>query len=133
MLTNTTRDEQNCALARLGVLQQKIVRFGLMDSGVADQEDDLVARLRPLITVETQVLAPWRGDFHPDHEACASAAEVVARSVGAALISYFFWTWHCGTLETVTGLKLQKFGLSEATMAAKREALACRFATQTRC
>jgi len=119
------RQEQTSALARLGIPQHKIIRLGLVDSGVSAQENYLAARLRPLINAETQVLAPWLGDFHPDHEACARAAEIVAREVGATLISYFFWTWHRGTLAALDGLTLRKFALSGEAMAAKREALAC--------
>jgi LmbE family N-acetylglucosaminyl deacetylase len=119
------RKEQTCALARLGLPQHKIIRFGLVDSGVAAQESDLVARLRPLITAETQVFAPWVGDFHPDHEACARAAEAVVQDAGAVLISYFFWTWHRGTVTSLDGLTLRKFALSEEMMAAKWEGLAC--------
>lgn len=117
--------EQTCALARLGVPAQKIVRLGLNDSAVAAQENELADALRTLIPAETQVLAPWAGDFHPDHEACARAAVSVARDVGATLISYFFWTWHRGTVATVDGLRLCRFPLSEERSLAKREALAC--------
>jgi LmbE family N-acetylglucosaminyl deacetylase len=124
-LAELRREEQRCALTRLGVSEQKIIRLGLVDSGVAAQEEELIASLRPLTTAESQVFAPWNGDFHPDHEACARAAEVVAREVGAELISYFFWTWHRGTVETVSGLRLRKFELSKAVMTAKSEALAC--------
>lgn len=63
--------EQTRALARLGVAENKIVRLGLVDSDVSGQERELAAKLRPLIRAKTQVLAPWVGDFHPDHEACA--------------------------------------------------------------
>ena len=117
--------EQTCALARLGVPGEKIVRLRLVDSSLARQENELVARLRPLITADTQVFAPWIGDFHPDHEACARAAAVAAADVGAKLISYFFWTWHRGTLATVAGLELRKFELSEESLTAKSEALTC--------
>jgi LmbE family N-acetylglucosaminyl deacetylase len=119
------REEQTCALARLGVPQHKIIRFGLTDSCVADRRDELMARLQPLITADSQVVAPWCGDFHPDHEACARAAAAAAQRVGAALISYFFWTWHRGTVESLAGVTLRKFELSDAMMTAKREALAC--------
>jgi LmbE family N-acetylglucosaminyl deacetylase len=124
-LAEIRKKEQTCALARLGVPEQKIVRLGLVDSSVAAQESELVDALRTLIPAETQVLAPWAGDFHPDHEACARAAAAVVREVGATLISYFFWTWHRGTIATVEGLALRRFPLGEKTMEAKCEALAC--------
>ncbi|WP_158788283.1 PIG-L deacetylase family protein [Granulicella sp. L46] len=123
-LAEIRKKEQTRALARLGVAEQKIVRLGLTDSDVAAHEEELVARLGTLIRAETQVFAPWAGDFHPDHEACARAAVLVSRAVGATLISYFFWTWHRGTVATVDGLDLCRFPLSEETLRAKGEALA---------
>jgi LmbE family N-acetylglucosaminyl deacetylase len=119
------REEQKGALARLGVPVQKILRLGFVDSGVSHQEHELVAAIQPLITADTVVFAPWSGDFHPDHEACARAAKAVTESTGATLISYFFWTWHRGTLETVATVALQTFALTEPLMIAKQEALAC--------
>jgi LmbE family N-acetylglucosaminyl deacetylase len=124
-LAATRREEQTHALARLGVAENKIVRVGLVDSNVAAKESELAAKLRRLISAETQVLAPWVGDFHPDHEACARAAEVVTRETRATLISYFFWTWHRGTVATLDGVELLKFALSEDLRAAKAEALSC--------
>ena len=124
-LATRRSQEQTSALARLGVPAQKIVRLRMVDSSVADQEDELVARLRPLISANTQVFAPWVGDFHPDHEACARAAAAAASDVSARLISYFFWTWHRGTLATVAGLEMRKFELSEETLTVKSEALKC--------
>ncbi len=124
-LAETRRREQARALARLGVPATNIVRLGLADSNVASQEENMIARLRPLITAETQVVAPWHGDFHPDHEACARAVKVVARDYGATLISYFFWTWHRGSVATLDGLTLRKFALSDELLVAKAEALAC--------
>jgi LmbE family N-acetylglucosaminyl deacetylase len=124
-LAVTRREEQACALRRLGVSGEKIIRLGLVDSGVSAQEGELAARLREFVTPETQVLTPWSGDFHPDHEACARAARLVAEDVGATLVSYFFWTWHRGTIATVDRLELRKFVLEEEGMRAKREALAC--------
>lgn len=124
-LANTRRGEQTRALARLGVAESKIIRLGLVDSAVTSQEDVLLMKLRSLISPGTQVLAPWVGDFHPDHEACGRAAQTVAREVGAPLIVYFFWTWHRGTLATLDGMELRKFTLSDELRAAKSEALAC--------
>jgi LmbE family N-acetylglucosaminyl deacetylase len=119
------RLEQTCALERLGIGGNRIVRLGLVDSNVAAQEDVLAANLRPLIRADTQVVAPWIGDFHPDHEACARAAALVAGEAGATLISYFFWTWHRGTVSTLDGVELKKFVLGADLSAAKRDALAC--------
>ena len=124
-LAEARREEQARALARLGVARDKIIRLGLADRSVTEQQEELAAKLQVLVKADTQLLAPWHGDFHPDHEACARAAEAVARRTGATLISYFFWTWHRGAVSTLEGLPLVKFALTEETRAAKREALAC--------
>jgi LmbE family N-acetylglucosaminyl deacetylase len=124
-LAELRREEQICALERLGVPRRKVIRLGLTDSDVAGREDELIAQLRSFITEGTQVIAPWSGDFHPDHEACGRAAEIAAREARATLLSYFFWTWHRGSVSTLETLRLHKFVLTAEAMTAKREALAC--------
>ncbi|HWL02060.1 MAG TPA: bifunctional PIG-L family deacetylase/class I SAM-dependent methyltransferase [Microbacteriaceae bacterium] len=42
----------------------------------------------------TLVVAPWRADAHPDHEAAGAAAHAAARSAGARCIEYPVWMWH---------------------------------------
>jgi LmbE family N-acetylglucosaminyl deacetylase len=117
--------EQREALNRLGVGADNIVRLKLSDSGVASQERLLVEQLMPLVSRSTSIVAPWRGDFHPDHEACGRAAEEVARRTGASLTSYFFWTWHRGTTELLQEMSLHSFSLSDESLLAKSEALLC--------
>lgn len=119
------RVEQERALARLGVGTESVLRFGLTDSSVGAREAELVERLMERMTPESCIVAPWEGDFHPDHEACGRAAAEAAGRTGARLISYFFWTWHRGTPETVAGLNLAMFPLDEGLLRAKTEALAC--------
>jgi LmbE family N-acetylglucosaminyl deacetylase len=117
------RNEQTRALARLGVPEGKIVRFGLADSDVQSHEGELLHRLMRLVSSDTLLVAPWRGDFHSDHLACGRAAERVARITGAALISYFFWTWHMVRPELLIGLQLRAFHLPPKCVEAKAEAL----------
>ena len=124
-LGETRRQEQAEALARLGVSARDIVRLGLPDSDVAAHEQEIVDRVLPLVSDSTQIIAPWPGDFHPDHEACGRAAEEIARRTGARLSYWFFWTWHRGTPELLHGLDLRRFMLAEDQMRAKAEALAC--------
>jgi LmbE family N-acetylglucosaminyl deacetylase len=124
-LAEIRRPEQVRALERLGVPAKKIIRFGMPDSRVTPHGRELVERLGPLVCRNTHLLAPWRGDFHPDHEACGSAAEEVARRTGARLTSYFFWTWHLGTIPLLSGLRLRSFSLTEGLLETKLEALSC--------
>jgi LmbE family N-acetylglucosaminyl deacetylase len=115
--------EQAAALDRLGVPVNEIVRLRLPDSGVASEERRLTVQLMDLIPRKAIICAPWKGDFHPDHEACGRAAETVARVSGAILVSYFFWTWHRGELAALNRLRLVRFPLSNSCYSAKSEAL----------
>ena len=117
--------EQTAALQELGVAEEKIRRLRLPDSDVINHLPELIARLSSMVTAKTHILAPWRGDFHPDHEACGLAAEQVARSSGATLTSYFFWTWHRGTPDLLHDLHLRSFPLAPQFSKAKWEALQC--------
>ena len=124
-LAATRRGEQDRALERLGVGQDCVLRFGFTDSDVGAREADLVDRLIDRLTPESCIVAPWEGDFHPDHEACGRAAAEAAGRTGARLISYFFWSWHRGTPQTLAGLPLAIFPLDDELLQAKTEALAC--------
>ena len=115
--------EQNGALARLGVSASSIHRLHLTDSAVTESEDALTNLLLPHISASTHVLAPWPGDFHPDHEACGRAARRAAALHGAPLTSYIFWTWHRAPIDHLDDLRLASFALSQAERQAKLEAL----------
>ncbi len=123
-LAQIRRVEQQQAVEALGA-QVSIVRLGIPDSAVQSHEAELETRLRPLIAKDTLVIAPWKNDWHPDHEACARAAEKLCHEAGAELISYVFWTWHRRTPEIFDGVALRRFELSAELAAAKRAALAC--------
>jgi LmbE family N-acetylglucosaminyl deacetylase len=124
-LGNLRCAEQTAALQRVGVPAEKIIRLRLPDSDVTSHLAELIARLTPLVSRGSQIIAPWRGDFHPDHESCGIAAAQVARKTGATLTSYFFWTWHRGTPQLLEGLNLRSFPLSVSSLQAKSEALLC--------
>ena len=119
------QQEQQDALNRLGVRSDQILRFHLPDSNVSSREAELVELLLPHASNDTHILAPWIGDFHPDHIACGLAAEEVERRTGAFLTSYFFWTWHRGDADVLAGLNLVRFDLTPALVTAKLEALQC--------
>jgi LmbE family N-acetylglucosaminyl deacetylase len=119
----TREHEQQQALALLGVDASAIHRFRLTDSGLAAREAELTQRLMKLAVPGMTLLAPWSGDFHPDHEACARAAAAVAAAKDLPLISYFFWTWHRGTPDLLEGLPLQRFDPAPEMLAAKAHAL----------
>jgi LmbE family N-acetylglucosaminyl deacetylase len=119
------REEQEEALRRLGVSSDSIIRLGLPDSSVSLHEEELTSQLVQLSSSQTHVLAPWPGDFHPDHEACGRAAIEAARATGAKLTFYFFWTWHRGTLDLLRREELSVFPLDDEMISAKQQALFC--------
>ena len=124
-LAEMREHEQTEALARLGVDASHIYRLRLPDSKVSDYERDLFENLLSIVPPNSQIIAPWRRDFHPDHEACGRASEAVATQTQASLVSYFFWTWHRGVTETLAGLPLRYLPLGAAVCRAKREAVLC--------
>ena len=117
--------EQTAALAELGVEADRIHRLRLPDSALAPCEGRLVKRLLELVSPETHIVAPWAGDFHPDHEVCGRAASRVVKLKQLPLTSYLFWTWHRGTPALLDDLCPVLFPLSECERGAKRRALEC--------
>ena len=93
-LAAARRDEQATALSLLGVPAASTVRLGLPDSSVAAHQDDLAAHLDRLVEPGDVIVAPWRHDWHPDHEACGRAAEAVARANRCTLFGSLFWALH---------------------------------------
>jgi LmbE family N-acetylglucosaminyl deacetylase len=116
--------EQERALERLGVGTNSIIRLALPDSGLGPLEDELVQLIKPMVDDETLIVAPSQFDFHPDHEVCGRASRRVALELGAAMISYPFWTWHRGRVEHLTAESLRRFDLDEQLQRGKRAALA---------
>lgn len=116
--------EQTLAAGRLGIGSENLMRLQIADTEVSLHRSTIVERLRPFITSQTHILAPWPSDFHPDHEACGVAAQELAQQTGARLTFYFFWTWHRGTPALLEGLDLHSFTLSVEQQTAKAEALA---------
>ena len=117
--------EQTNALGKLGVEPEHVVRFRFPDSGLKDCERRLIDMLQTVVSANTHIVAPWRFDFHPDHEVCGRAAKAVAREKDLQITSYFFWTWHRGDRRTLNGLQLVSLQLTSDEILAKQDALRC--------
>lgn len=115
--------EQREALEELGVSADAIKRLRLTDSGLMGQTVELERRILEVVELEMTILAPWEGDFHPDHIACAQAASAIARAKKLPLLSYFFWTWHRGYPELLDGLPIRRFEPPPDALAAKARAI----------
>jgi LmbE family N-acetylglucosaminyl deacetylase len=124
-LGRTRRIEQARAAEALGVARDAVIRLGLRDSAVAEFEPVLIDRIESSINSDTLLVAPWPHDPHPDHEACGRAAATAAGRTGATLISYFFWTWHHFSPESLNGLSLRRLALSADARSRRARALTC--------
>jgi LmbE family N-acetylglucosaminyl deacetylase len=122
-LRNIRSLEQDHALATLGIKKEKIHRLKYEDSNVASDEDKLEKTLLSYINCPMNIFAPWKFDFHPDHEAVGRVAEKIAAITESTLIFYFFWTWHRGTVDTVKQLPLRLYQLSPQTLETKLKAI----------
>lgn len=72
--------------------------LGLPDGELEAHESILVASLSRLLAElgpeGLLVVAPWRGDGHPDHEAAGRAAVAAADTLGVDVLEYPVWLWH---------------------------------------
>ncbi len=98
--------------------------LGLPDGGLDQRRIELADHLAGTLDADTLVVAPWRGDRHPDHQAAAFAAETAASATGARLLEYPIWLWHWGQADDVPWSLIAASPVGPAGAAAKREALA---------
>lgn len=115
--------ERRAALVALGVERHtEVVRLGFPDAAVADHEHDLAEQLAELCG--PVVLATWRHDGHPDHEATGrAAARAAAARPGCRLLEYPVWAGHRGRLAGGRPRRTRRVRLSAATRVAKARAL----------
>ncbi len=70
--------------------------LGGPDGRLADHEGRLAAAVGGVLgsdTASTLVVAPWRVDGHPDHEAVARAVTRATAGSGAAVLEFPVWAW----------------------------------------
>lgn len=106
------------------VAPDAVVRLvNLEDGRLAEQQDRLVTALEPLVVGARPLLvAPWRGDGHPDHQAAGEACAMVASKLGARLLEYPIWAWHWAVPQQLP-IDLLRFDLAVADIAAKTAAV----------
>ena len=106
------------------VAPNAVVRLvNLADGRLAEHEEELAGALLPLVmAARPLVVAPWRGDGHPDHQAAGNAAAAVALATGATFLEYPIWAWHWA-LPGDLPAQLLRFDLDAADRAAKSQAV----------
>lgn len=105
----------------------ELIELGFPDGHADDHHDDITAAVVDAIGTgrragEVLVLAPWRGDGHPDHEAIGRAGVAAAARTDAHLAEYPIWFWHWGTGDTIPA-DLVAYPLSAEDQSAKRIAV----------
>ena len=124
-LAAVRRAEQRAAVSKLGVKGENIIRLALPDSGISLHENRLSDEIAAHINSQTLLVAPWPSDPHPDHEASGRAARIAARITGAQLVYYLFWAWHRNSTESLRGIRLGRFEVSESLRVRRNATLAC--------
>lgn len=87
---------ESMAARRVLGLRGTVTWLGLPDSGLVADEGEVTGALAVIARGADLVLAPWREDGHPDHEACGRAAATVASRHGQPLWELPVWAWHWG-------------------------------------
>lgn len=120
------RAELSEAAVALGLGGSRVTRLGLPDGRVGDHADDVVAAIVDLVGDgrDCLVVAPYRSDGHPDHEAMGRCAATAAHRTDATLAEYPIWLWHAGERHDLPVDSMTRLPLSPRAMAAKRAAIA---------
>jgi LmbE family N-acetylglucosaminyl deacetylase len=120
------RDELAAAAAALGVDPTTIARLALPDGQVGHHEDAVVAAIVELVGDgrDCLLVAPYRSDGHPDHEAMGRCAATAAHRTGATLAEYPIWLWHAGDQRDLPLAGLTRLPLSARAKAGKQAAIA---------
>ena len=86
--------ESLTALRRLGAGSAMVASLGVPDGHVGDHLDELHRALEQQLRDADLVVAPWRHDGHPDHDACGVATARATAGTGTRRLDYLVWAWH---------------------------------------
>jgi LmbE family N-acetylglucosaminyl deacetylase len=111
--------------------------LGLPDGELTAHADGLAAAIAERLDTCSHVVSPWRGDRHPDHEACAVAArQAVVGRTGIEHWQYPIWGWHWASADPQSGddadsfdalpwSLLRRLEITAAALRDKRTAMGC--------
>ncbi|MEJ7831408.1 MAG: bifunctional PIG-L family deacetylase/class I SAM-dependent methyltransferase [Nocardioides sp.] len=101
------------------------VLLGIADGEVDQHEPVLTERLVSMLgdARRTLVVAPWRHDGHPDHEAAGRAAAAAAARTGARLLEYPIWFWHWAEPGAAPWQRMRVLELDHEAVARKGRAI----------
>jgi LmbE family N-acetylglucosaminyl deacetylase len=124
--------ESYVALRRLGWVEPRITTLHLPDGKVEQRRAELDEALEKMVQTGDLLVAPWRRDGHPDHDACGESALAVSRAAGAKAIGYLVWAWHWAEPDgaDIPWRYCQRLNMSQRARARKRWATGA-FQSQT--
>lgn len=124
--------ELDDALHCLGLSGAERISWHIGDGEVTANEAWIAAQLAAVLQPDDLVLAPWRFDGHPDHEAVARACLQACSERGADLKEYPVWGWHWLDPQAAptAWASATRVALDDALLDRKRDAIQ-QFVTQT--
>ncbi|MEO8888317.1 MAG: bifunctional PIG-L family deacetylase/class I SAM-dependent methyltransferase [Jatrophihabitantaceae bacterium] len=116
--------------------------LGLPDGQLSAHLEELSAAIAKCLGSCTHLVTPWRGDRHPDHEACAMAAGRAAmHRPGIEHWQYPIWAWHWADAAAGAGgnrgsgglpwTSLRRLELTDGAIRTKRSAIGCHLSQHT--
>jgi LmbE family N-acetylglucosaminyl deacetylase len=125
-LARRRRAELGDALAAVGQGGATVITLGLPDGRVGGHADEVVASIVDVVGDgrDCLLVAPYRSDGHPDHEAMGRCAATAAHRTGATLAEYPIWLWHAGDQRDLPLAGLTRLPLSARAKAGKQAAIA---------
>ncbi|WP_353084089.1 PIG-L family deacetylase [Stenotrophomonas sp.] len=124
--------ELDDALRCLGLASAERMSWHIGDGAVTASEAWIVEQLSEVLKPGDLVLAPWRFDGHPDHEAVARACAQACNECGSSLKEYPVWGWHWLDPQAASSawVPATRFALDDTVVVRKRQAIQ-QFVTQT--
>jgi LmbE family N-acetylglucosaminyl deacetylase/SAM-dependent methyltransferase len=126
-LARVRRRELASAAMVLGLEESAVTTLAVPDGHVVEHVDAITAAIVDLVGDgrDTLLVAPYRADGHPDHEAMGRCAATAAHRTGALLAEYPIWMWHAGRPADITWSRFVRLALPSSVRQAKRAAVAC--------
>lgn len=124
-LADRRRGELHAAALCLGLEESGVDLLGLPDGAVAEHTTEVTTAIVDLgVLPGTVVVAPFREDGHPDHEAAGRAAAAACRRTDAELWEYPVWFWHWAESGDERWSRMSTLPLSQEDRTAKSRAIA---------
>ena len=122
----TRRRAEAESAARAVAPHARVHHLDLGDGRLVDRVPELTGALVDLVGDgrDTVLVAPWRRDGHPDHDAAGTAAATAAVRTGARLLEYPIWSWHWRAAGDLPWRDLRRLRLTDDERVAKQEAIA---------